>query len=458
MSDPIQSFEFAKAHLKEEDAKQIQGVSENLFKTEDTITRRWIGIPAHEADGCVTYLRSILTVKDPMIERKVREGLFRVVNVHSEARIQVGNNPGEADIFQVLKKGWATTVDWTEARLVENPQLQPLGAPTYKFLTVMWPNCASTALEAMAASLLAMASFTDPVINGEPKTGKWYNSGVTSKLANDGSGILTLQLSQQYRDLSYNESTTGDIQTDVRDQLGLTTETPASNPATSSTNHVITQQRITPNADNSKNISTTKKTPLPVHVPEFIAQESEHETIYHSEEKHDASPPDITKFVNSNGVTQNVVLGTNANSVHILSHDLDDFLTHNYKKSRVVKTPPIPFGTEKTWNVWQWTESATTQAFSTNLQRWWVNSWTLWHNYRQHTMRYFTTLEEARAYIDSATGSEIIGYDQNNQPVYGLIDSTGSGWRQTGDYEYEGLKVRRKFYTLISQTYLEPTS
>ncbi len=347
-------------------------------------------------DGTAHY-----SVTDPKVNGVVQTGTWRNVSVKS---VEGVHSPGQTTnpagtIVQELRYGWATAIDWTEARLGKSHKITSLESnilaspwpSNAKQIAVQFVNLDSTKLDAMSTSLNVPTfdlTALKVTINGEAYTGTWYNAGVTSGLANDGSGVITLQLIE-----------------------------------------------------------------IHVQVREFIAQESELETVYHSEEQHDPLPPDITKFVNANGVTKTVVLGgtdaaTAANSVHILSHDLDEFLTHNYKKARVVRTPPIPFGTEKTWKVWRWTDSATSQTFSVTLQRWWVSQWILYHNYDEISLRYFRTMDEAIAYITSDTGAE----------SGARIDTTESGWHQTGDYEYEGRKVRHKKHTLTTSTYLEPTS
>ena len=250
----------------------IAGTEVSGLVHDKLLVRRIKGINIKELPELVEYLRVHTSVKnkdtpskmysvtDPMCDGIVIPGTWRGVSVKS---VEGVHNQGRTvspagTITQVLAWNWATEISWTEARLVENPQLQPLGASRYAFLTVMWPNCASTALEAMAASLLAPASFTDPVINGETKAGVWYNSGVTSKLANDGSGVITLQLSQQYRDIPfYPSSKSADATVETREQLGLTTETPEPMVAVDGQ---IKSQQITPNQDNSKNIKSNRDT------------------------------------------------------------------------------------------------------------------------------------------------------------------------------------------------------
>ena len=488
----------------------IEGQQVSGLINERRIVRQVKDVNIKDLPDLVEYLRlhtSVLnkdtpeksySVTDPMVNGVVMTGVWRGVSVIA---VEGVHSPGRTaspagTITQVLAYGWATEIHEEEARLVEAPTMQPLGAPTYKFLTVMWPNCSNDHITAMVASLVASASFTDPVVNGEIQPGTWYNSGVTSKLANDGSGIITLQLSQQYRDIPfYPSSRSADALVETREQLGLTTETPE--PMVSVDGQIKSQQ-ISPNQDNSKNIRTSrdsgiaqtttatvesgfdksvtvektvqsvelpvptpvsptnhvieqvvnkpskypsrfdtiskKETPIAVSTPEYIAALSERETVYRLEEKHAAAIPVIA-------------LGANDSSVS-LTHDLDAFLTHNYAKTRTVKTPPIPFGTSKTWKIWEWTESATGQTFSVTLQRWWVSQWVLYHNYTEYTLQYFKTLEEARVFVNSDTGAE----------SETLIDTTGSSFHQTGDFEYEGLKVRHKKSVLISQTYLEPTS
>jgi len=491
------------------------------------------------------------TVTNPTsTEGEELDGLWRCIGVD----FQVAWNKKEY-LIRKLRKGYATVIDWTEARLVEGKNQQPLGAANYKSLTVRWLNCSRATVQAMALSLNT-TPFVDPIINGEKQTGTWYNSGVTPSIAADGSGIITLQLSIQYRDIPFQVSAiSSDASVETRQQLGLTTETPE--PVVAVAGQVKTQQ-VTVLDDSSKNVHTNRdigvaqetvntvrspdatvvttnktvqadalvvpdleagilkriknvwskyfnrwdtseevetgiaqtttattitgtertdttektvqsaaltvtafvqgfirrivnsvskypsrfnttediQTAIPASVPEYIAALSENETVYRLEEKHAAAIPLIA-------------LGANDASVS-LAHDLDAFLTHNYTKTRVVKA--FPFAGEKTWTIWGDREIVTSQVYSDTLGRYWNDHSYLYHLYQEVTVKYFKTVDEAIAYIHLASGTEPAGGG------YTVIDSAGSGWSRTGEFEYMGHKVRNKKLLMATYNYLEPLS
>lgn len=426
----------------------LDGQTVSGLTSDRTITRKIERLNISDLPALVEDLRqrtSVLnpsdgnkyySVKDPMVNGIIQPGVWRGVNVTSvEGVHNAGRQSPGGTITQVMAFGWATEINWIEARLVQNPIMQPMGAASCKTMTVIWPNLAANQLATMAASLNA-ASFPNPKINGETYSGTWYNSGVIPSVARDGSGIITLQLSQTYRDIPfYVSKLTGDVLTETREQLGVTTETPE--PMVSAVG-VIKHQQITPNADNSKDIHTVEETAIQVSTPEYIAALSENTTVYRSEEKHAVSIPVIA-------------LGTNDASVS-LTHDLDDFLEHNYTKTRIVLA--FPFTGEKTWTIWGGLEKVTSQVYSNTLGRYWNDHCYTYHHYTEITVKYFKTEEDARAYIHLTSGSEGGGSG------YTILDSTGSHYNHTGDFEYQAVKVRNKKLLLTGLTvdYLEPLS
>jgi len=199
MADPVQSFTFAKSNLTEALAKQVQDVARPLVDN-DTRKRRWVGIPSKYKDECINYLRSILNVQDPLIEREKVPGLFRVIDVHSEAHIQVGNAPGSCDIFQVLKRGWLTTINvdaakWTDAKWVKHEVSQQVGNAAgnkEQVLHVIFRDVSPQHLGAIGTALQAQTTFTDPVIFGEKVEGTFSVYLVKPSTETDGSGIVEI--------------------------------------------------------------------------------------------------------------------------------------------------------------------------------------------------------------------------------------------------------------------------
>jgi len=106
------------------------------------------------------------------------------------------------------------------------------------------------------AESLNSASFVSPIINEETYDGTWYNSGSTSTIGEDGSGVVTLQLSIQYRDIPFQVSAiSSDASVETRQQLGLTTETPE--PVVAVDGQIKSQQ-VEILEDSSKNVRTSR--------------------------------------------------------------------------------------------------------------------------------------------------------------------------------------------------------
>jgi hypothetical protein len=193
-------------------------------------------------------------------------------------------------------------------------------------------------------------------------------------------------------------------------------------------------------AGNLRTRETTRESKH-VSVNEYLARKGDGELEYRSEEYHDPNVPDVTKYKDSGGVTQDV---GDTESAAILYHELDDFLTHNYKKSRTVKS--FPFEGEKTWKVWGDKEVVTSQAYSATLGRYWNDHSYVYHVYAEHTLQYFNNQDDAIAFI----------HDDNGWDGGTLIDSGGSTWGKTDEFQYLAHKVRNKKTLIATYDYQEP--
>jgi hypothetical protein len=412
------AYEQEAKYVSNESAIRVSFSEANLIG-DKTLVRRWEFGRPELMSSVHAYLNTILTVQDPIADKKVYPGLWRVASVSGAGVI--GTRENNVGPFQSLAFGYATVIDWKEARLVKGDNWQPLGAPAFKDLTVQWMNCARDSVNAMAASLLALPSFSPLIVRGETYSGTWYNSGVTPSIAPDGSGVITLQLSQQYRDLSYTEAITGDVQTDIHKQLGLTTETPdtVTAPIAGGTlaNHAIERQQISPNSDNSKNVETTKQTPIAVSVPEFIARINSAETEYELEERHHILPPNITL----------PALGT---SLAILAHNLDEFLTHNYKQTRTVRKYPLTDAENAggiTWPIYGDLETISIQAMqsaggNTDPNVKYVKTVYIYQTIYYYTMKYFNNATDAAAFA-SLVDTSALPSDPNQNGVSSGINT-----------------------------------
>ena len=240
--------------------------------------------------------------------------------------------------------------------------------------------------------------------------------------------------------------------------------------------------------------TTTLKEDQPKHlsIPEYVVHIGERETVYHSEEKHDPKMPDIMKFKakNNMGGIDNNTIALDANGhlitqdsfggpvntgggmdVSILSHDLDDFLTHNYKKSRTVRK--FPFDGTLTWLVYGETETISVQSVQAFLNK--TGPTYVEYNYTYqtvytHTMKYFRSAQEAIDYIawadpithipnpptsilpddpnaDGFSSGIKTKYDPNNQ----------SRWSHTGESEWEAIRVAISHSLRYTYHYPDPS-
>ncbi|MEI6210923.1 MAG: hypothetical protein WCR06_04790 [bacterium] len=217
------------AQVMEKDAKSFRRDAAPLGR-EDEITRYW-KVSNHLKERVRAFLDlygdgdhyvvtppattavEVHAILNPCMDDGVSEsGLFRVVRNWEDPQF-----PGI--VLQTLRRGWITAlvsgttgaevVDWTEARIptgeVGSKLTAPIGAGSNKFnrrrvVSVIW-NCVDpTKRNAVAEALMALtsthAAWGTPSIRGESLGSGWVRLGVTSRLADDGSGVVELVLAQ----------------------------------------------------------------------------------------------------------------------------------------------------------------------------------------------------------------------------------------------------------------------
>ena len=129
-------------------------VTDAVLVGDEEIVRRWGQIGEGYLSRSITAL-SLFTdaknarpqawVRDPVCGRETYSGVYRVVTVDVDVQ-----KPGLKGIIQTLRKGWAQTAEWSEARLVESEKgpannvsdaaVAASDNPT-RFLKVKFPNC-----------------------------------------------------------------------------------------------------------------------------------------------------------------------------------------------------------------------------------------------------------------------------------------------------------------------------
>lgn len=193
-------------------------VTDAALVGDEEIVRRWPEISPGYLSRCMTALKLFtdsknsaaqLWVRDPVCGRETFPGIYRVVTVDVDVQ-----KPGLKGIIQTLRRGWAQTPVWSEARLLEEEagpanDVADSGAvpasdnPT-RFLKVKFPNCDPGKIEAIASSLGGVSTYSNVVIRGESYSGTWNTVWVATKLEDDGSGTVVLYLALgQYNIKSY---------------------------------------------------------------------------------------------------------------------------------------------------------------------------------------------------------------------------------------------------------------
>lgn len=236
-----------------------------LDSSDRTIVRKLEQLPIKDVSALVEILRQRTSVKNPddgnkyysvenpMVDGVELPGIWRCVTIKGIVDPAVGP---AGTIQQVLSYGWANSISWAEARSADSLEMQPLGATDYRFLTVIFPNIAIDKMYALAETLGNTGTFARPVVEGHTFTGTWFNSGVETGKSKDGSGIITLKLSIEYRDVEFHVTAQNSHSiVSTRQQLGITSQD--AEPITPSAGQ--TRERIVEvNKDSSKNIKTLK--------------------------------------------------------------------------------------------------------------------------------------------------------------------------------------------------------
>lgn len=195
--------------------------------------------------------------------------------------------------------------------------------------------------------------------------------------------------------------------------------------------------------------TTRKKTDTTRHVsvPEFKMYDNGlGKVVYQSEEIHDTVPPDVTKYKPTgwtSGAASDVAA---ANEASILSHSLDDYLTHSYKKTRTVRTLASYSDDGVTWTEYGDTETISTQKMSVWLSpnRLYIEYKYVYQTLYTYTIKYFNNATAAAAYAATATTTDL-PEDPTARNLSGaktkFDDNSRGGFVQTGEKEWRATKV-----------------
>lgn len=204
--------------LATENAERVRVVDASLVG-DGEIVRRWPDINPGYLSRCMEAINLYTDpsnqterkwVKNPIVARETFNGIYRVVS--SDVDVQ---KPGLKGIIQVLRKGFATSAIWAEARVVETEDgpgnssavadvANSSSDNPCRVLTVKFPNCSPNAIEAIAASLRASDTMSSVVVGKESYGGTWDVVRINKKIEDDGSGTVLLTLAHpQYTLNSY---------------------------------------------------------------------------------------------------------------------------------------------------------------------------------------------------------------------------------------------------------------
>jgi hypothetical protein len=175
---------------------------------------------------------------------------------------------------------------------------------------------------------------------------------------------------------------------------------------------------------------------------EYVARFGERSTDYLTEVEHDLNPPVIVDLTGSFSETA------------VLAHNLDDFLTHNYKKLRSVSKFPISDADNAlgvSWPVYGDLETVSVQDDYVDTSVWpFVTRSYVKYNYvyqtvYTHTLKYFHTAHEAADWIADVTTSALPD-DPNSDLISSGIKTQydknfQSRFDKTGEFEWQAIKV-----------------
>lgn len=194
--------------------KLIQGKNAQRVKIMDVpvngdaeITRRWENIAEGYLSRCLQALAEFTDEKnpspmryvvDPEVDREKFPGIYRQVTLDVDVQ-----KPGLRGIIQTLRKGWAKTANWDEARLLEckygaanDVNVPGIGNTQsdnpIRFARILFPNCAQDSLTAIARELASRTTYSDLNVGGNLLAGEWRTIYAGEKLNEDGSGSVEL--------------------------------------------------------------------------------------------------------------------------------------------------------------------------------------------------------------------------------------------------------------------------
>lgn len=153
-------------------------------------------------------------VENPVIDGKTYTGRYRVAGI---SQLITGREDKPDGIILTLRRGYMTTVDWTEARIAGDHRIASNGSQVtgiddttsnnpIRHMLVQFHNVSPLHKKAIADSLAAGSTITSPVIQGETYSGAWHVAYVRPVPSEGGEYVLQVMLGRpQYTLIEYTD-------------------------------------------------------------------------------------------------------------------------------------------------------------------------------------------------------------------------------------------------------------
>jgi len=181
--------------------RQLQENMASRVSHEDTpmqsrreLSRNWGDVSPKMQKECVNFLNLYssadnaapqYSVENPQADQQVFPGIWRNVGAQMSTMVR-----GLRGVTQVLRYGFATTIDWTEAFAVSGTA----NKTTERDIVVEFRNIDPAYINDCIVALNSVATYTNPTIQGETFTGTWQNGGIGNKQQDDGAHTITLKI------------------------------------------------------------------------------------------------------------------------------------------------------------------------------------------------------------------------------------------------------------------------
>jgi hypothetical protein len=220
---PGRTFTDTRAHLTACKCVRIKYDSTHLLHHEE-LHRHWPDVNEDQHED-VRELLDVYTdlkntkpqawVRDPVCDGEVYPGIWRLVeNGFDKQRTNIRG------VWQVLRKGFATTLNWEEALLQKgdnvpgDSEAENDGIPE-RYLNVIFRNMNPETVDALVTAMITAETVVNPVIQKQPYTGTWYYVHVRPEQQEDGSAAIIVLLARPRAFLKTFEALNTPRETDV---------------------------------------------------------------------------------------------------------------------------------------------------------------------------------------------------------------------------------------------------